>query len=643
MKRAAWIAGVALSAAVLTAAAGGTAWAQQEFGEITEREWQLQAPSDYREANALVIFDRIYVIGATGEERRHIRYKVLNKQGIEDVGEREFSYSKREHLEDLKAQTVLPGGQAIAVAQSDFHTRKVGDRINCTFAFPQADSGCILEYSYRLWGGGWMYSDYRIFSHAVYTLETEFALEVGVGLQYQFRTRNVPLGKRDPVVVKLPGAEMKAKQKFIWELTNLPPIDDDEPYRGFWADFVPSLTYTYSSMERKATNQDAMDKWRDIGQVWEAHLNEYIGKPRDFKPFVRGLIKGLDSSYQKSKALYDWVVGEIATRQDDFSDNFHHDGIGDLLKAKYGTSGEKNLLLLEMLRTAGVKAWPILICTRDYAKFDPTWLGADQFTHAIVFAEVEQGGIYLDATSKYNTYGTLPPVCRTDIGLLLDGDKSELVKITTGEPASNRIDMVTYRLDQAGNASCSTSVMCTGYLTAAYGRAYETTEPDEYLDDDILGITHDGYKRGTFEATLDSLHRFRVVTGYTVEGAARSMEENLVVDMPPGMFSRNPFRNKRRTFPINFNYPYTYQSIVQIVGPDGSVAASAPPDTAFMVDGLLYERHCSADGSMVQIRNSLKVGKPLFEVDEYPDLREFFVEVEKASAEKVVFTMTGGQ
>jgi len=635
-----------VTAAVWLALCGSAAGAGPEYGEIAEAEWQIGPPADYPEANAVVIFDRVYrsmtipqgEFSPQLELRRHVRMKAFNKAGAEEIGNGSFGHSEKDHVSDLCAHTVTPDGQVFKVNDKDFLTRKAGSTTIVTFAFPQADSGCILEFTYKVWGGSYIRWETIPFSHEVYTLETEYVLEVPVGPQYQYRAHNLPAGTGNPVVEKLPGTDMKAKKRFTWRVQNVLPVQD-EPYMGFERDYVPAVSLVLSDLSRKATVADAVEQWSTIGQLWEtAVVDEYCSEPRDFKKRLREIVKGLKTDYDKSKALYSFAVSTIETRQDGFDDGFHHDNLAGLWREKFGTAGEKNLLLLAMLRSERIRAWPIMICTRDVAAFEPTWVDPLQFSHMIIFAEVEQGGIYLDATTKYNAYGTLPPVCRTDIGLLLDGDKSELVKVVTNDPPSSRIDLIVYWMDAEGNAACSTSALFTGYLCSNYGRRYETREANDFLDRDILNVDAPGYRRGSFEATLDSLGRLRVMTGYAVEGAGRRLDDHLAVNCPATMFSRNPFESERRVFPVNFNHAFTYQAIARIVGPEGSTVSQLPPDTSFAYEGLLYERQSSSEGQAAQVHSKFTVSRPLFEVDEYMMVRLFFQRVESALGEQVVFT-----
>lgn len=631
------VAGWALAAAICVAAGGSVRADQnQKFGEVTDVEWQLQPPVDFPDANAAVLFDRIRVEGGSGDIWRHVRMKAFNRAGVSDISEVSIDYSKKDRIRDLKAQTLAPGGEVYRVAGGAIYEKSIGDERQKTFAFPQADSGCIVEYTYKIIGKKPVYWDYQPFSHPIYTYEMEYTFRTSKAIagpywSYDYYTHNVVVGKV-PSRTELPN--------FIWKVEEIPAMTD-EPYMGFKRSYQPAASVFLKPLAGIEMLQ--RKQWPIMGEMLHGVYREYMTQTPIVDSTVGSIVTELNSSYEKAKAIYNFVTSSVETRQNRYGQEFHHDNIEGILTQGYGTSTEKNLLLVEMLVKAEIKAWPVMICTRDVAKFTSELISPYQFNHLIVFAEVEQGGIYLDATTKYNAFGTLPPLCRTDVGLLLDDSESELVDIITNDPASTRTDMCTYRLDTFGRATCTTAAMCTGYLTAAYGRAYETSEPDEFLDDDILHITRDGYHRGTFETSLDSLHRFRVVTGYTVEGAARQLEDNLVADLPENVFSRNPFQSKRRTFPIDFRYPFTYQAIVTIIGPNGAAVSAAPPDTAFMVDGLIFERRCSGDGQTVQIKSTVKVGRPLFEVAEYTDVREFFIEVEKAAAEKVVFSMMGGQ
>jgi transglutaminase-like putative cysteine protease len=71
----------------------------------------------------------------------------------------------------------------------------------------------------------------------------------------------------------------------------------------------------------------------------------------------------------------------------------------DFLHRKEGSSAELNLLLVDVLRKAGIKADPLLVRTNDLGAPETMYPVRHQFNHVIAVAEINGEQVLLDATS----------------------------------------------------------------------------------------------------------------------------------------------------------------------------------------------------------------------------------------------------
>ena len=79
----------------------------------------------------------------------------------------------------------------------------------------------------------------------------------------------------------------------------------------------------------------------------------------------------------------------------------------DFLHQKKGSSAELNLLLVNMLQRAGIKADPLLVRTNDLGAPETMYPVRYQFNHVIAVAEINGKQILLDATSGTANVGML--------------------------------------------------------------------------------------------------------------------------------------------------------------------------------------------------------------------------------------------
>ena len=65
------------------------------------------------------------------------------------------------------------------------------------------------------------------------------------------------------------------------------------------------------------------------------------------------------------------------------------------MEKKKGNSGDINLLLVALLRSAGLKAYPILVSERGHGKVDTTSSFLDQFSNVHAYVEIDEKNTFL--------------------------------------------------------------------------------------------------------------------------------------------------------------------------------------------------------------------------------------------------------
>jgi hypothetical protein len=618
----------------------------QDWGDAGPGGWITIPPADYQAANSVVVFDRARVQVEIFEgwgvyprltTRRHIRFKALTRAGVDEIGNYQLAFHEKTEFTKFEAQTLCPDGSIIPVKKEDIHLKRDGDWQIRSLAFSSLDSGCIVEIRYEFSEDYFLTYFPWTFSSNLYTLESQFTLELGCDCQYIYQATNFPAGRSIPITSRAEGTSTsKQYPSYSWRLTNLPPIKN-EPYMTCVDDHEVKIQVRLSGIGQPWKELT----WEQMGKIYDESIENYVTLPRGFRETIAKITKGCETKYDKSKAIYDYIVKEFETRQDSYRRILHHKNLNGLWEKRYGTALEKNLLLVEMLRKAHIECWPVLICTRDHARFDPTWKEFEQFSHILVFAEVEQGGIYLDASSKYCVYGTLPPVCRVDAGLLIDGLNSELLRVVTNDPTSYRFDQTTIRLNSEGNAACSTSCMILGYLAADYGERFQRTAPDKFIAEVALPGLPKMAETPVSSCALDSLGRFNIQAQYSIPGYAQVVGSALVASAPDFMFGENVFKSEYRFTAVDFNYAFTYHSVVTLIAEDSTSVVEPPKDVSFNIDGITYIRESTKIGNSARVESVLKITRPVYGINEYPLVREMFRRVAETAAEPLTWQTTG--
>jgi len=144
--------------------------------------------------------------------------------------------------------------------------------------------------------------------------------------------------------------------------------------------------------------QYRLESWQDMNErlLKNPRFNVDLMKSANFKPLFDELFTTDATPEKKMLALYNYVNQKIKWNGE-YSE-YASDGVAKILKKGEGNSAENNLLLLQLLRKAGISASPVLIKTRDQGKVETIYPVWHQFNHVIVLAEVDGNKYVLDAT-----------------------------------------------------------------------------------------------------------------------------------------------------------------------------------------------------------------------------------------------------
>lgn len=617
----------------------------QKFGKVTDEEWQVGPPVDYPEANAVILFDHGYVEISTENIviDYHVRIKVLTDEGIEKTGNQSIywdeSYDKVKHF---KAHTITPQGKKIKVEKNAIFDKTIGGYEVRTFAFPSVSAGCILEYQYTVVSKRFRYLRPWYFQNNIYTLTSQLAVTIPNGFTYTVQYQNVPPQFRDPDIDEkldvdkaMTGGKLRT---FTWTRRNLPPIID-EPYMSVVNDYRSALRFQIELYEDRYNFINFQQTWPELGADRQLVLDEYCNKDGDIKKLAGEITAGLVGVREKSEAIYDYVANNYKNKEEYNYWYCANEKMETLLAEKVGSPEEKNILLCELHKAAGLPAFPVMISRRDNGVFYPEFAYLPQFDYLIAFVQLGNDYEFLDASSRLAPYGVLPPNCLVSGGLLIDGDKSQLVKIPDRVMYSGRTDRTRMHLSPEGVATCSTTCNFRGYYASLYGRRYEENDPDDFIEKYFSERIGSTVNMGDYNCELDSAHQFVVTMNYSIDDLTELLDDNLIVKLLSFSYRNNPFKSDRRFFPVDFQYPFTYRNVLEVVV-DGEVQQSIlPEDVACDCGGAKFERKASLSDSVVVVDASLIVEQPQFRPVHYSQLRSFFDKVAQSSEDELAFVL----
>ena len=255
---------------------------------------------------------------------------------------------------------------------------------------------------------------------------------------------------------------------YRWEVNNVPRMYDE-----------PSMPPYEMVLQRLfiSTLPDwaAVSKW-----YWDLSLPHLDATTPEMKQQVQDLTRGAATNLDKVKALFYFVSNKIRysgiTPEKDRPGFEPHD-VKITFDKKYGVCRDKAALLVEMLRLAGLQAYPVLVSVGTHK--DPD-VADPFFNHAIAGVELEPGKITLMDPTDENTRELLPAQDRNQSYLVCRPDGATIHLSPIQPPEENMMTIkTTGTLNADGVIEAKSELSFQGVNDDAYRNAFSKMKPDD--------------------------------------------------------------------------------------------------------------------------------------------------------------------
>jgi len=387
---------------------------------------------------------------------------------------------------------------------------------------------------------------------------------------------------------------------------------------------------------------EVIDTWGEFGEGVDTLYRSLTHGREKVNEKARELTRGIATQPEKAVKIYDYVRQDINWNGERGIFNPGDKYLETLLTRLEGTAAEKNLLLWNLLRAVGIEAYPVLISTRDHGRMITGLPGLFQFNHLIVYLRslFQLGGQewFLDAIDRSCPFGMLPVGDLVAHGLLLDGKESRIIDIPQCKVGSKQHFVTKAQLFENGGFACSTAVGYYGYFRIHARGQVSKQGREEFAKQEALGVipvaTIDTIAYTAFDSVDQPLQMSFTLSGLQY---AQVMGENLYVN--PTLFTRrgtNPFKNESRSFAVDFGYPFSKIEETEFLIPSGFVVQELPATVNIEIGGAKFSRTFSAEANLIRCRRELIITQPVFLVQYYPQLRNFYQEIVSADQLLVV-------
>jgi hypothetical protein len=306
---------------------------------------------------------------------------------------------------------------------------------------------------------------------------------------------------------------------------------------------------------------------------------------------------------------------------------FADGSLDNVMDGTPSNQAEINLVLLAMLRGAGIDAYPMYLSGRDFGRINMEFPSLFQFNSMLVMSEIEGEKYFMDASFPHSIPNLIPVKLYSERGMVLTDSTHFWQDIAP--------DKSTFSFDIRLDAALQSDGGLNGTLTAeTFGYPSQQIRQKLSNGEDPRSVTaetfFDVYSEVNFEqlrVEIDSLNRDRVVfeAEFSIDDYAVSFSEGIEFrPMVVGYLFNNPFEATERRVPITLDASEELSISYNIELPDGfSTDVSGETRSTSLAGASLFEEYLT-DGNSIEYSFDINITRKEFPVEAYSQLRRIY-------------------
>jgi hypothetical protein len=567
--------------------------------------------------------------------KRHVIIKILREAG-KGIGFELIPYN--EYFEKVKltiARTIQPDGSIQNVSQdaikdeslyaslpfySDIKIKKI--------TFPNVQVGSIIEY------------------------EVEFLIDIKskLGFSYIFTIPTnwtFSLIKFSAVVPKNTPVKFKAERfmnneptitssgnndVYTWQMEHVWSKGSDEAAA---ANFMKTRQYVLFS---------TIKDWSEVNS-WTMELMKNQAEPDEaIKTKVHELVADLKEDQDRIiQALSNYVSSQIRYVAIELGMSAYKPyAAADVFKNAYGDCKGKSILLIAMLKAAGIQAYPALLMTSDggfVIKDIPTF----DFNHMIVAVPNGADYKFIDPTADMLAFDKIPyPNQGCDVFILTENKKEDFVYLPIDTPETNKISR-TCRLVLKRDLSAEgeEEVILSGQPGWLYRYMAKSTAPEVFKEifEKAAKFVIPGFnlKKLTCSDYNDLANPFQTKSSFTINNYSTKSDNLLIFQvplsdpLPSSLFLKTP-----RESALELRYPFVQENNTTIILPEGYTIKTIPKNLNLDKPEASYKVEYQIKGNKILINENWVLKTAEVSVGRYGVFRSLMQKISNANKENIV-------
>jgi Domain of Unknown Function with PDB structure (DUF3857) len=554
----------------------------------------------------------------------HIRIKILKEKGIEQANIA-IPFIRRddfEYIDRIEGITInpLPDGNTekhFLEKKSIFFEKSNPNWGEVKFTFPAAKVGSIIEYTYRSvmknYGG---LRDWH-FQSDIPVIKSKYRLIVVPNVEFTYQVQ-----KSEGYVVDVKTNKSDASVEF--EMNNIAGLTD-EPYMDARNDYIQKVLFQLSAFSRDGNRRRYATTWPELSKelVRDESFGAQLGRDlAGTDEFVKEM-KSLSSSMEKMSRVYDYVRKQMEWNGS--NSKWCLDGIKSAWNKKTGTSGDINLILVNLLKSAGLDADPILVSERYHGRVKTNYPFVDQFNTVYAVVSINDRIYYMDATNKNLPAWITPSDILNTTGFIVSRKNPRLVNILDEQFKYDDAVIIIGKVDNGGRLEGNAQVKSKDYARAIKIGRYRSDRQKFIENTFAKGI--EGIKIDSFETSGEEVDSLPFIQEFDFNLPLTATEDYRFLDL--NLFTgqkSNPFILDNRFANINFGYKQRLILTALIDIPETFAVDELPKPSHITTPdkSIVFQKSISFSGGKLVQNVLIDVNSSLFEAGDYQMVKEFY-------------------
>lgn len=612
------------------------------FGKVDKADLELKTCDFDPDAEAIVLSDygQEYLDfrgdNVYQELVHHIRIKILKDKGKSrgDVKLIYHSYRNDQGIMNLEANTYnLDQSGNIITTKLDkklVYEKRVNTWLSeKSFSLPEVKAGSIIEYKYKVRNGETKY----------WYLQTSIPVryskyEIDFPKEFELNVRpycSLPYDSKDN------STALRTIKTFSME--NIPALRD-ERFITNEKDYLQRIESHAIAFNAPLRRYSFIKSWQEVAsnlliqELFGAQLKKNIPRTAD----LDAELATRKDDYSKMVTIHNYVRKNM--QWDGINNIWASDGVKAAWKEKKGTAGEINLILVNLLKDAGFKAYPVMVSTRDNGILSPTYPHHSNFNKVLAYVELNDKVYVLDGTNKYTPSSLMPEDILCTEGFILDETLATKFRWTQfWDSVKTDRNMVVMQgwINEDGKMTGNTTIRSYDYARVKRTPHTKLTT-EEYMNKFYVAnnvqFKFDSLQFDNLDVdTLPLVQAFKFNAPVSQSGEYSYFSPNLITGL-----KSNPFIADNRFSDVFFGSNQSFTIIGNFNIPASYTFEELPKNVRFSLadKSLTVTRMVSANGNTLNTKVTIEYKRPYYSPDEYPDLKEFYKKMFALIDEQIV-------